>query len=50
MIAARGELDDLQLAVSALGAEVVDHHLLTLDEIFIAHVGSGKDQYAEASR
>jgi ABC-2 type transport system ATP-binding protein len=34
-----GRLDELMLAASALGAEVVEQNALTLDEIFIAQVG-----------
>jgi ABC-2 type transport system ATP-binding protein len=34
-----GHLDDLALAASALGAEIVEQQALSLDEIFIAQVG-----------
>src|SRR5262245_31588503 len=36
---ARGRPDDLTLAASALGAEVIEQKPLSLDEIFIAQVG-----------
>jgi len=36
---AHGRLDELTLAASALGAEVVEQKALSLDEIFIAQVG-----------
>jgi ABC-2 type transport system ATP-binding protein len=36
---ARGRLDELTVAASALGAEIIDKQALTLDEIFIAQVG-----------
>src|SRR6478672_1279716 len=36
---ANGRLDELKLAASALGAEVVEQKALSLDEIFIAQVG-----------
>ena len=35
-----GRLDDLTLAASAVGAEVVEQKALSLDEIFLAQVGS----------
>ncbi len=34
-----GRLDDLTLAASALGAEIVEQKALSLDEIFIAQIG-----------
>lgn len=34
-----GELDEIQIALGAMEAEIVAHHPLSLDEIFIAHVG-----------
>jgi ABC-2 type transport system ATP-binding protein len=37
---ARGRLDDLTLAASAAGAEVVGQQWLSLDEIFLAQVGN----------
>ncbi len=40
LIHARGELGDLQMAISAMNAEIVAHQPLTLDEIFVAHVGA----------
>lgn len=36
---AQGRLDELTLAASALGAEVIEQKALSLDEIFIAQVG-----------
>src|SRR5436305_4136447 len=36
---ANGRLDELTLAASALGAEVIEQRALSLDEIFIAQVG-----------
>jgi ABC-2 type transport system ATP-binding protein len=36
---ANGRLDELTLAASALGAEVVEQKALSLDEIFIAQIG-----------
>jgi ABC-2 type transport system ATP-binding protein len=50
LIHARGELDDLQMAISAMNAEVVAHQPLTLDEIFIAHVGATHGDTMEATR
>jgi ABC-2 type transport system ATP-binding protein len=35
-----GELDELQTAVAACGAEVVDRRVPSLDEIFVARVGT----------
>jgi ABC-2 type transport system ATP-binding protein len=37
---ARGRRDDLLLAASCAGAEVVEHKLLSLDEIFLAQVNT----------
>jgi ABC-2 type transport system ATP-binding protein len=37
---ARGQLEDLALAASAIGAEVVEQRALPLDEIFLAQVGT----------
>ena len=37
---ARGQRDALKLAASALGAEVIEENPLSLDEIFLAQVGS----------
>ena len=37
---ASGRLDDLLLASSAIGAEVIEQQLLSLDEIFLARVGA----------
>jgi ABC-2 type transport system ATP-binding protein len=37
---ARGQRDALRLAASALGAEVIEENPLSLDEIFLAQVGS----------
>ena len=34
-----GRLDDLTMAASSIGAEVVEHKALSLDEIFLAQVG-----------
>src|SRR6478609_8441122 len=39
-IVARGQLDELTMAASAAGAAVVEQHRLSLDEIFLAQVGS----------
>jgi ABC-2 type transport system ATP-binding protein len=39
---ARGRLDELTVAASALGAEIVDKQALSLDEIFIAQVGRSR--------
>jgi ABC-2 type transport system ATP-binding protein len=36
---ARGRLDELMVAASSLGAEIVEKQALSLDEIFIAQVG-----------
>jgi hypothetical protein len=42
---ASGELEALKIAVSSLGAELIDHQALSLDEIFLAQVGTqGKPQ------
>lgn len=37
---ANGQLEELTFAASALGAEVIEHRGLSLDEIFLAQVGS----------
>jgi ABC-2 type transport system ATP-binding protein len=37
---AQGRLDDLLVAASAVGAEVVEHKVLSLDEIFLARVSA----------
>jgi ABC-2 type transport system ATP-binding protein len=37
---ASGSLDDLLLSASAIGAEVIEQQLLSLDEIFLARVGA----------
>lgn len=50
LIHARGEVEALQLAISALGAEVISQQPLTLDEIFIAHVGDTQIASMEATR
>jgi ABC-2 type transport system ATP-binding protein len=39
---ARGRLDELTVAASAFGAEIVDKKALSLDEIFIAQVGRSR--------
>lgn len=44
---AAGELDDMQIALGAMGAEIIAHHPLSLDEIFIAHVGVKHDSPVE---
>jgi ABC-2 type transport system ATP-binding protein len=45
---ARGRLEPLMLAASALGAEVVEHRALSLDEIFLAQVASKSVPAVEA--
>jgi ABC-2 type transport system ATP-binding protein len=50
IIAARGEWHELQLALSAIGAEIVTQEALTLDEIFIEHVGSQPNKTLEMVR
>src|SRR5688500_17589125 len=37
---ARGRLESLKVAACSLGAEVIDHQVLSLDEIFLAQVGT----------
>jgi ABC-2 type transport system ATP-binding protein len=44
----RGRLDELTVAVSALGGEVVEQRAVSLDEIFIAQVGSAPTAVEEA--
>ena len=39
---ARGELESLRIAASSLGAELIDHQALSLDEIFLAQVGTAQ--------
>jgi ABC-2 type transport system ATP-binding protein len=43
----RGRLDELTLAASAVGAEVVERKNLSLDEIFIAQVGRSTEAVEE---
>ena len=45
--AAQGRLDDLALAASAAGAEIIDQRALSLDEIFLAQVGEARVQPEE---
>jgi ABC-2 type transport system ATP-binding protein len=45
---ARGRLEPLLLAASVLGAEVLEHRALSLDEIFLAQVGSKATPAVEA--
>jgi ABC-2 type transport system ATP-binding protein len=47
-LAATGELQALLLGVSALNAEVISHSPLSLDEIFLAHIGPPHREAAEA--
>jgi len=44
---AHGRLDDLALAASAAGAEIIDQRALSLDEIFLAQVGTPRLQPEE---
>ena len=46
-IVARGEIDELRFAASAAGAVIVEQHLLSLDEIFLAQVGSSSKPIEE---
>jgi ABC-2 type transport system ATP-binding protein len=46
---ARGRLDELTLAASAVGAEVIHQAGLSLDEIFLAQVGSAASRAEEVT-
>ena len=47
---ASGDLDDLTIAASSIGAQIIDHRRLSLDEIFLARVGAQSDIPAGAAR
>jgi ABC-2 type transport system ATP-binding protein len=47
---ASGDLDDLTIAASAVGAQIIDHRRLSLDEIFLARVGAPSNSAAGAAR
>jgi hypothetical protein len=46
---ASGRLDKLTLAASAVGAEVVQQKVLSLDDIFLARVGAPSTATEEAA-
>ena len=48
-VVASGRLSELQVAASAIGGEVVEHKLLSLDDIFLARVGAPASATEEAA-
>jgi len=45
-----GRLDELMVAASSVGAEVVEHKILSLDDIFLARVGAPTASAEEVAR
>jgi ABC-2 type transport system ATP-binding protein len=45
---AHGHIESLTMAASSMGGEVIEHKLLSLDEIFIARVGASVQTREEA--